>query len=1245
MNAKLQRLQFENDSLRQQLAEKDRIIETLRNGDEYYSRFFENEYAKEHKAFVLSLAYYDENQQKQKHKTTIFSPSIPITDRDSRLGNETRSQQMCGVLGTFFGAVVLPHQPPLPNNDIAPTRIIDLEVLAASGSNPSLLLCLLHGISTGNIAVPTVNQMMDRETRQRRPILLSYMAENMLHIALRNGYNGSLPVPPLQHYFTNLLSAYKSIVPSRVGIALTLTGMTQNLHDSYTLKEVEAVAHLFRLYNNIPKNSIQLMVTDNCHFRTWDGSVADYSGEFSRFVTPYEAQKLGLYDSSVLDGHRPVEDKDWFNAFPNENDVYNVTLDDVIVKDELARDSWQDSIQGLHSLKETYNTQFDDVLARIMQCQIGSDYDKIAKEMASKQVSVNACALGRVNGKDDKFTVILPEKYEEAWKTPSKNINNLQQILEHNRIDHTDLIFNTLSSRHGCSRFLRAHLAEMGQGGSDIEEFVNIQSSNLAIDFTGRLGTTANGLDSIPSVSSNSGAEIGNNTSGTNNTSDTTTSSSSGNNNNSSNRSNSTSNTNSFKNTNKTSSNSTSSKKSTTQHAAFDLNTATPAEIAKEHDLGRTVALVDGSPASVFDSFFNYDGQNRTHKYDKGNFRHNPGSFHEEKAGQKCISRHCEPFVHALIKPWRATLRTIAHYDHGTDNRQRQREEQRYAAGVRLGISLMYIKHLEALNPQDSNQKLKNIHWKDVHEYALQRAERCPALFMVLEWLTFTSISCAQRVSGKKGDHSMERQLCRLIRPLYSITNAFKYVSLSVAKEVTFRTSSKYDRVLHRYCYYVCFTSNGYFIVVDLFQEKCIFLIRSVSGSHAKMHTINVRKHARHNVINLKSILETKSNANVTMGNQKEQNVQNVQQEDEQYAGERIDNEEEEKEDRTPVDILRNEPMSKEVIRGMQVGMTLFSCIDDNVTDLKGKQIPPGKWVSPADATEKLNPDWIVSLATAKHRLQKFVRDYWLVTSKDIQQEAADAKEGEGNDRYARRFKRRKKNDSTTSSSSSSSSRVNEDEEGHSFSSKRGYLWNNRFTRRDGIKNGTFKWIPCTENSLMVLRKLRDERLTTKSASLMETHSAGGERLFTHDEVITELLNLRQEHLEDEYDVYLQSLIKGSDVEFEKLAKSKGKGKRWACNILEKIRTEKVDMGPSEKLVLSIKSQTSASIESDGSITFNGETFDPFDTWVIQNNLPRLGTDVTLDFTTTVPTSEVLAGSAGSGLAAVVNNNSDWGFN
>ena len=86
-------------------------------------------------------------------------------------------------------------------------------------------------------------------------------------------------------------------------------------------------------------------------------------------------------------------------------------------------------------------------------------------------------------------------------------------------------------------------------------------------------------------------------------------------------------------------------------------------------------------------------------------------------------------------------------------------------------------------------------------------------------------------------------------------------------------------------------------------------------------------------------------------------------------------------------------------------------------------------------------------------------------------------------------------------------------------------------------------------------------------------------------------------------------------------------------------------MGPSEKLVLSIKSQTSASIESDGSITFNGETFDPFDTWVIQNNLPRLGTDVTLDFTTTVPTSEVLAGSAGSGLAAVVNNNSDWGFN
>lgn len=53
----------------------------------------------------------------------------------------------------------------------------------------------------------------------------------------------------------------------------------------------------------------------NCHFRTWDGSVADYSGEFSRFVTPYEAQKLGLYDSSVLDGHRPVEDKDWFNAF------------------------------------------------------------------------------------------------------------------------------------------------------------------------------------------------------------------------------------------------------------------------------------------------------------------------------------------------------------------------------------------------------------------------------------------------------------------------------------------------------------------------------------------------------------------------------------------------------------------------------------------------------------------------------------------------------------------------------------------------------------------------------------------------------------------------------------------------------------------------------------------------------------------------------------------------------------------
>ena len=67
----------------------------------------------------------------------------------------------------------------------------------------------------------------------------------------------------------------------------------------------------------------------------------------------------------------------------------------------------------------------------------------------------------------------------------------------------------------------------------------------------------------------------------------------------------------------------------------------------------------------------------------------------------------------------------------------------------------------------------------------------------------------------------------------------------------------------------------------------------------------------------------------------------------------------------------------------------------------------------------------------------------------------------------------------------------------------------------------------------------------------MDKYTSGGEKLFTHNDVIDEIIELKKEHQADQYHAFLESVAPGTEIEFRKAA---GKHiKKWACDILSRI--------------------------------------------------------------------------------------------
>ena len=93
----------------------------------------------------------------------------------------------------------------------------------------------------------------------------------------------------------------------------------------------------------------------------------------------------------------------------------------------------------------------------------------------------------------------------------------------------------------------------------------------------------------------------------------------------------------------------------------------------------------------------------------------------------------------------------------------------------------------------------------------------------------------------------------------------------------------------------------------------------------------------------------------------------------------------------------------------------------------------------------------------------------------------------------------------------------------------------------------------------------------------------------------------------------MESVAPGTEIEFRKAA---GKHiKKWACDILSRIRSEKPEIEPSKALKLSVANIVQDIVVSaDGTIERDGHAFDPFDSYFVQNDIEQLQTDVSFDF-------------------------------
>ena len=129
----------------------------------------------------------------------------------------------------------------------------------------------------------------------------------------------------------------------------------------------------------------------------------------------------------------------------------------------------------------------------------------------------------------------------------------------------------------------------------------------------------------------------------------------------------------------------------------------------------------------------------------------------------------------------------------------------------------------------------------------------------------------------------------------------------------------------------------------------------------------------------------------------------------------------------------------------------------------------------------------------------------------------------------------------------------------------------------------------------------------------MDKYTSGGEKLFTHNDVIDEIIELKKEHQTDQYHAFLEIVAPGTEIEFRKAA---GKHiKKWACDILSRIRSEKPEIEPSKALKLSVANIVQDIVVSaDGTIERDGHAFDPFDSYFVQNDIEQLQTDVSFDF-------------------------------
>ena len=1130
-------------------------------------------------------------------------PPVPMTSVVVLYGNNSNGNNVLG--STADGNRMMTHiaatirrlficQPKPPSLEARMISLADFQ-RKATQIDMSPLAHLLVGLLTGR-APPTTRDFVANYTTlgQRKPIIAAAFIEDIINGCLRELGNNKGKKTDLQRWMEQIFQSFD--LPNKFHDLFALLNVVPGRVQGKTAKQAGVTRDQFLIREDLPEEIVTKLITDNVHFRYY-GKVLDFSMEMVTYHTAKDLWDLGLLTKDILDGHRPREFKDFDCCFPNPSDHgvqeedYNYLNDVCVAYIESALSSLAQSIRAVGSLNTLVTT--------VLYCHETKDrYTRVSTLLAGEGVTIEGAPGSLVNAATDDYFVVLEPEREMPPCPP-----DWDPFLYWNRVSQFDVVFNSLSSREGCLRVLHVREYEAGYGDTAaLQQRFTTGSNNDDADgdvamaeiheggavgeggADGADGTDgahgADGIDGIDGIDVIEEEEIEEEDENANIDAPIPDGPA------------------------------PPPVSSTSQlgapwelddpedqsHIEEQYRRCHAQELVEMHKLGALFGLVDGSPAYVWSNFFRKDGEDKTSHADDGRWKYYSGMFHAMKAMFDASGRSFDFFIAALIKPFINTAGECSHFINGTDPRTRQNLEPQIVTGLRMGIALAYLVSLQenaGIDESGLMEQLESVHWKDVDNYMMEMAKQKPALLVIVMYLRTTPIASLQRSNPKRGDQegfAGIRRTNRLATVWCAVTNKYKYTELFLDANVDYTTDSKVRRAMCQRVGLKAKSSNNLDSTPDKQQEHGVKKTRGNSDGSGggKIFTMNTEKNMRNNQHNQNERYTIQHNLCKGLG--LDPNLINLTEaEHQQHRNERAEEilEQQEEAENDPKLTKEIEPMT---IRAMQVALNLFHPSESK--DIKGNRVPDDIFVSPADINEELNPEWILAFEIGQQRIEEWVRTYYY---KDRPVEF-DVDVMDHSQQGDRKMEKRRK-------------------EEYEYVCN---FFNGRFTTASKKKRGCFKTILGLTKMMEKRNKMRRDRLTTKSWRDIDAEYVGDEAMFTKDQIIEEIIQMRtvsNTPAGTGNKKWFKKFLVHDDKELNtdiKMRKVKNKcQKSDLAKMLANLRIKGVPN--SEDLPSLNSSGLTATITEENEIKLGDDVIDVFNTPFINNTLVASEGDITFD--------------------------------